>query len=139
LFANASADQTVGKRHMKVARDYLHTHYHCTYHMLSEYKARKRKCMDFVNDLADAMEKHPREVMSNDKILGLDTDEMEWGWWLDCGSWKVFGMRPKEGKKNKKLLGGGGRQQQQRHDAREGEKEEKNEPTVKIPAKYMDV
>lgn len=108
-------------------------------HMLSEYKARKRKCMDFVNDLADAMEKHPREVMSNDKILGLDTDEMEWGWWLDCGSGKVFGTKPK---KNKKLLGGGGQrqQQQQRHGAaREEEEEEKNEPTVKIPAKYMDV
>jgi hypothetical protein len=116
-------------------------------HMLSEYKARKRICMDFVNDLADAMEKHPREVISNDKILGLDTDEMEWGWWLDCGSGKVFGTKPK-GDKNKMLLrggggggGGGGRrqQQQQRHGSREEEEEEKNEPTVKIPAKYKDV
>jgi len=101
--------------------------------------------MDFVNDLADAMEKHPREVISNDKILGLDTDEMEWGWWLDCGSGKVFGTKPK-GDKNKRLLrggggGGGGRrqQQQQRHGSREEEEEEKNEPTVKIPAKYKDV
>jgi len=105
-------------------------------HMLSEYKARKRKCMDFVNDLADAMEKHPREVMNNEKILGLDTDEMEWGWWLDCSTGKVFGTKPKGGKKKKLLMGPGGRH---RNGAKEEEEEEKNEPTVKIPAKYVDV
>ena len=105
-------------------------------YMLSEYKGRKRKCMDFVNDLADAMEKHPREVMNNDKILGLDTDEMEWGWWLDCSSGKVFGKKPKVQKKS--LLGGrGGRYGV---GAKQEEQEEgKDEPTIKIPAKYVDI
>lgn len=103
--------------------------------MLSEYKGRKRKCMDFVNDLADAMEKHPRDVM-NEKILGLDTDEMEWGWWLDCSTGKIFGTKPKVSKK-KLLMGQGGRH---RHGANEEEGEEDtNEPKVKIPAKYVDL
>lgn len=109
-------------------------------HMLSEYKTRKRQCMDFINELADAMEKHPREIMTNDKILGgLDTDEMEWGWWLDCGSGKVFGTRPTSlnGIRMKKTSGGhrdGGKGKDEK-----GEEGEKTEPSVKIPAKYVDV
>ena len=104
-------------------------------HMLSEYKGRKRKCMDFVNDLADAMEKHPRDVM-NEKILGLDTDEMEWGWWLDCSTGKIFGTKPKVSKK-KMLMRPGGRHRHGAKEEEEGE-EETNEPKVKIPAKYVD-
>lgn len=113
--------------------------------MLSEYKTRKRKCMDFVNDLADAMEKHPREIMSNEKILGLDTDEMEWGWWKDCSSGKIFGTKPKMMKKKKGLLGGGGgaaaagRYRGGGGKVEEEEEKECDEPSVKIPAKYTDV
>lgn len=111
--------------------------------MLSEYKTRKRKCMDFVNDLADAMEKHPKEIMSNEKILGLDTDEMEWGWWKDCSSGKIFGTKPKMVKKKKGLLGGAaaaaGRYRGGGGKVEEEEEKECDEPSVKIPAKYTDV
>lgn len=43
-------------------------------HMRSEWVKRKNKCMDFVDQLADGMEKKPKEVV---KILDLDTDEAE--------------------------------------------------------------
>lgn len=42
-------------------------------HMRGEWKKRKEKCIDFVDQLADGMEKKPKEVI---KILDLDMDEM---------------------------------------------------------------
>ena len=61
-------------------------------YMLSEYKTRKRKCMDFVNELSEAMEKKVTEVVS-EKVLCLDTDEAEWGIWEDgAGGGKVYGQ-----------------------------------------------
>jgi hypothetical protein len=44
--------------------------------MRSEWKSRKEKCMDFIDNLSDAMEKHPKEVV---KILELETDENSGG------------------------------------------------------------
>lgn len=41
--------------------------------MRGEWKERKRKCVDFCDQLADAMEKKPKEVF---KLLDLETDEM---------------------------------------------------------------
>ena len=43
-------------------------------HMRDEWKKRKEKCMDFVGQLADGMEKNPKDVF---KLLSLETDEME--------------------------------------------------------------
>jgi hypothetical protein len=42
--------------------------------MRDEWKARKQKCMDFVERLADGMEKKPKDVI---KLLEIETDEME--------------------------------------------------------------
>jgi len=42
--------------------------------MRHEWKTRKRKCMDFLEELADGMEKPPKAVI---KLLELETDEME--------------------------------------------------------------
>jgi 26S proteasome regulatory subunit (ATPase 3-interacting protein) len=42
--------------------------------MRDEWKKRKTKCMDFVDQLADGMEKKPKDVI---KLLDLETDEME--------------------------------------------------------------
>lgn len=42
-------------------------------YMRSEWKSRKEKCMDFIDNLSDAMEKHPKEVV---KMLELETDEI---------------------------------------------------------------
>ena len=41
--------------------------------MRGEWKSRKEKCMDFIDNLSDAMEKRPKEVM---KMLEFETDEM---------------------------------------------------------------
>jgi predicted transcriptional regulator len=41
--------------------------------MRGEWKARKEKCTDFIDQLADGMEKKPKEVI---KLLDLETDEM---------------------------------------------------------------
>ena len=41
--------------------------------MRTEWKSRKEKCMDFIDNLADAMEKRPKEV---NKMLEIETDEM---------------------------------------------------------------
>ena len=41
--------------------------------MRAEWKSRKEKCMDFIDNLADAMEKRPKEVV---KMLDIETDEM---------------------------------------------------------------
>ena len=82
--------------------------------MLSEYKQRKRKCVDFVENLADAMEKKVKDVTS-EKVLGLETDEMQWGRWVDGGTGKVFGA------------------------VKKGKSGEEEVPKVKIPAKYTDV
>ncbi|KAL3800889.1 hypothetical protein ACHAW5_002040 [Stephanodiscus triporus] len=96
-------------------------------HMLGEYKARKRKCMDFVEELSEAMEKKTRDVLG-DKVLCLDTDEDEWGMWEDMSTGKVFGTKPKQSS------GGGGLG---------GKFVAKNDGeeirTVKIPARYADV
>lgn len=92
-------------------------------HMISEYKTRKRKCIDFCEELADAMEKKTKDVMG-DKVLQLDTDEMEWGIWVDGSTGKVFGTK----KKPKARIGLLGRK-----------KNEEEEEMVKIPAKYTDV
>ena len=64
-------------------------------HFLGEYKARKRKCMDFVGELSEAMEKKAKDVVG-DKLLGLDTDEMEWGCYEDGATGKVYGTMPKQ-------------------------------------------
>lgn len=42
--------------------------------MRDEWKARKQKCMDFVEQLADGMDKKPKDVI---KLLEIETDEME--------------------------------------------------------------
>lgn len=42
-------------------------------HMRSEWKSRRDKCMDFIDQLADGMEKKPKEVI---KLLDLETDDM---------------------------------------------------------------
>jgi hypothetical protein len=42
-------------------------------HMRGEWKKRKDMCMDFVDKLADGMEKKPKEII---KLLDIDTDEM---------------------------------------------------------------
>eukprot|EP01082_Thalassiosira_pseudonana_P013276 g11824.t1 g11824 contig6:653133-655022(+) len=93
--------------------------------MLGEYKARKRKCMDFVDELADAMEKKPKDV-TGEKILCLDTDEMEWGCWEDCTTGKVSGVAKKSCSIKRGLLGKKGQ-------------DTEPAPIVKIPAKYKDV
>ncbi|KAL7541323.1 hypothetical protein ACHAWF_006908 [Thalassiosira exigua] len=101
-------------------------------HMLGEYKARKRKCMDFVEELSDAMEKKTKDVLG-DKVLGLDTDELEWGQYKDGTTGKVYGMaRPKM---RRGLLGGriGG------PGGSRGANDDGSEGIVKIPAKYKDV
>mmetsp|Transcript_23547 Transcript_23547/g.28942 ORF Transcript_23547/g.28942 Transcript_23547/m.28942 type:complete len:652 (-) Transcript_23547:330-2285(-) len=41
--------------------------------MRNEWKLRKEKCMDFLDNLTDAMEKKPKEVF---KLLDIETDEM---------------------------------------------------------------
>jgi len=41
--------------------------------MRGEWKQRKDKCVDFVNNISDAMEKKPKDVI---KILDVETDEM---------------------------------------------------------------
>jgi 26S proteasome regulatory subunit (ATPase 3-interacting protein) len=41
--------------------------------MRAEWKSRKEKCMDFIDQLADGMEKKPKEII---KLLELETDEM---------------------------------------------------------------
>ena len=43
-------------------------------HIRDEWKKRKEKCMDFIEQLADGMEKKPKDVF---KLLCLETDEME--------------------------------------------------------------
>jgi hypothetical protein len=42
--------------------------------MRGEWKKRKEQCMDFVETLADGLEKKPKDVV---KMLELETDEME--------------------------------------------------------------
>jgi 26S proteasome regulatory subunit (ATPase 3-interacting protein) len=42
--------------------------------MRAEWKKSKEKCMDFIELLADGMEKKPKEVI---KLLEIETDEME--------------------------------------------------------------
>lgn len=42
--------------------------------MRSDWKSRKDKCMDFVDQLADGMEKKPKDVI---KLLEIETDAME--------------------------------------------------------------
>jgi hypothetical protein len=42
--------------------------------MRGEWKKRKDKCIDFVEQLADGMEKKVKDVV---KLLELETDEME--------------------------------------------------------------
>ena len=42
--------------------------------MRDEWKARKQKCIDFVEQLADGMDKKPKDVI---KMLEIETDEME--------------------------------------------------------------
>ena len=42
--------------------------------MRDEWKQRKTKCMDFVEQVADGMDKKPKDVI---KLLELETDEME--------------------------------------------------------------
>ncbi|KAL9187864.1 hypothetical protein ACHAXT_006242 [Thalassiosira profunda] len=92
-------------------------------HMLGEYKSRKRMCMESVENMADAMEKKTKDVVG-DKMLALDTDEMEWGQYEDGATGKVYGTAPKR-PANRGLL---------------GRKKEVEEPSiVKIPAKYKDV
>lgn len=90
--------------------------------------------MDFVEELADAMEKKPKDVMG-EKILGLDTDEMEWGTWEDGG--KVMGGGSKRGGR------GGGVGLMKVGNGRRGaggkDEKENEAPTVKIPSKYTDV
>jgi len=40
----------------------------------SQWKQRKEKCVDFIDQLSDAMEKQPKQII---KLLDLETDEME--------------------------------------------------------------
>ena len=90
-------------------------------HMLGEYKTRKRQCMDFVEALSDAMEKKTKDVMG-EKILCLDTDEMEWGVWEDGGTGKISGTKSKPTKSSNLLHG-------RKNDVQES-------PMTKIPAMY---
>mmetsp|Transcript_26829 Transcript_26829/g.40603 ORF Transcript_26829/g.40603 Transcript_26829/m.40603 type:complete len:434 (-) Transcript_26829:1418-2719(-) len=39
-----------------------------------QWKSRKEKCVDFIDQLSDAMEKKPKDIV---KLLDLETDEME--------------------------------------------------------------
>ncbi len=94
-------------------------------HMLGEYKTRKRKCMDFVEELSDAMEKKTKDVVG-EKMLCLETDEMEWGVWEDVGAGKVFGTKPN------KIVKGGLLAGRKHNDVQEP-------PATKIPARYKDV
>lgn len=97
-------------------------------HMLGEYKARKRKCMDFVDMMADAMEKRPKDVMG-EKVLDLETDEQEWGMYqvlTEDGTGKIYGTKPKSNAK-RGLLG-----------KKNGNNDVDEVPIVKIPAKYKD-
>ena len=41
--------------------------------MRGEWKKRKEQCMDFVDHVADGMEKKRKDVI---KVLDIDTDEM---------------------------------------------------------------
>jgi hypothetical protein len=100
-------------------------------HMLGEYKSRKRKCMDFVEELSEAMEKKTRDVLG-EKVLCLDTDEAEWGLWED-GSLpgRLLGTK----KPNKQSRVGGGSR-----GGKLGRKDDEGETdVVKIPARYKDV
>ena len=81
--------------------------------------------MAFVDELADAMEKKPKDV-TGEKILCLDTDEMEWGCWEDCTTGKVSGVAKKSFSIKRGLLGKKGQ-------------DTEPAPIVKIPAKYKDV
>lgn len=65
--------------------------------------------MDFIDNLADAMEK---KVKDTTKLLDLETDEMEWGCWKDLGTNKIYG-----GKKGKGVVG-------------------EEDVCIRIPAKY---
>lgn len=100
-------------------------------HMLGEYKNRKRKCMDFVEELADAMEKKTKDVLG-DRVLGLDTDEMEWGRYEDGTTGKVYGTKPKANGVRACLLG------RKRGPGGSGG-EDDEAAIVKIPAKYRDL
>jgi len=101
-------------------------------HMLGEYKTRKRKCMDFVEELSEAMEKKTKDVLG-DKVLALDTDEMEWGYYEDGSTGKVFG-------KPKAKDGGRGGLLGRKCNGHVGLGGKDNEAViVKIPAKYKDV
>eukprot|EP00956_Cyclotella_meneghiniana_P010025 scaffold13840_cov69-Cyclotella_meneghiniana.AAC.5 len=62
--------------------------------MTCEYKKRKRQCMDFVENLADAMEKKVKDAT---KLLDLETDEAEWGCWKDEASGKIYGTKKGKG------------------------------------------
>ena len=93
--------------------------------MLGEYKSRKRKCMDFVENLADAMEKKVKDV-TGEKVLCLETDEEVWGQWTDGATGKTYG-KPKPVKKGLGLLG------------RRKDHESPPAAAVKLPAKYNDV
>jgi len=42
-------------------------------HLRNEWKMRKEKCIDFIDNLSDAMEKRPKDVY---KLLEIETDEM---------------------------------------------------------------
>ncbi|KAL3822940.1 hypothetical protein ACHAXA_011655 [Cyclostephanos tholiformis] len=96
-------------------------------HMLGEYKTRKRKCMDFVEELSEAMERKTADIVG-DKVLCLDTDETEWGLWEDGTTGKVYGT------KRKQSGGGGGGKLGRMNDGDDGEAQ-----VVKIPARYKDV
>ena len=93
--------------------------------MLGEFKSRKRKCMDFVENLADAMEKKVKDV-TGEKVLCLETDEEVWGQWTDGATGKTYG-KPKPVKKGLGLLG------------RRKDHESPPAAAVKLPAKYNDV
>ena len=93
--------------------------------MLGEYKSRKRKCMEFVENLADAMEKKVTDV-TGEKVLCLETDEEVWGQWTDEATGKTYG-NPKPVKKRVGLLG------------QRKVNEELPATAVKLPAKYKDV
>jgi hypothetical protein len=102
-------------------------------HMLGEYKTRKRKCMDFVEELSEAMEKKIGDVLG-DKVLCLDTDEAEWGIWEDGTTGKVYGKKPRQSGG-----GGGGVKKLGRKNDGGGQEEEEEARVVKIPARYQDV
>ena len=99
-------------------------------HMLGEYKTRKRKCVDFVGELSDAMEKKIKDVVG-DKVLMLDTDEMEWGCYEDCTTGKVYGTKPKAKQMKGPLVS--------RKKAGLVDGQSDGPSIVKIPAKYQDV